>query len=115
MKIKEKLDEIKEKVSSLFRSTKRDLKKEINRVWDELQELKPGTKMYKEVQADYNALKDRETKLKEVETKVTTCVLGGAVGTLCYIGYRLVIEHTNDPFFRDIGDKLAKIGLNGGK
>ena len=107
------LEEIKEKVKKIFRSATRDLNKEIDRVWDELQELKPGTKIYKETLADYNMLLDRKTKMDEVKTKVKTCILGGIVGVGGYSIYRILIEHTDDPFFRDIADKIFKSGING--
>lgn len=108
------IDNLKEKLQDFLRSNRRELKKEIKRTYDRLQTLKPGTKAYKECKADYIDLIDREKELKKVNSdflsKPIVTVLAAILGIVGIIVYRRAIEKVEDPFFRDLGKWILKLG-----
>jgi len=108
------LERIKDGLKKFLRSNRRELKKEIQRTWDRLQTLKPGTKSYKECKEDYDDLLDREKELKKINSdflsKPLGIVLGAILSIVGIVIYRRAIETTTDPFFRDIGKWFLKFG-----
>lgn len=100
---------MKERIKKFFRRNEEDLKEEIQRCNDKLQELDPGSKEYKDTLECYNSLLDREKELKKLNKDVEKYVVAGGIGIVGVLLYRVLIDKTGDPFFRDIARGLLKI------
>ena len=102
-----------EKFKKQKRNNETELRKEIQRVYDKLQTKDPGTKEYKDTIDCYGILLDKEKELKrikkDVEKEIEKCVAAGTMGIAGIILYRVMLDHTGDPFFRDIGKGFIKL------
>jgi hypothetical protein len=101
---------LKERVATLIRNNEIELAEEIQRVKDEMAETSTRTKRYKELLEIYNTLLEREEKLKEAKACTKKYILGGVLSVAGIIFYRKLIDTSADPFFRDLGKDLIKIG-----
>lgn len=100
---------MKEKIKRLFRKNSKELKLEIQRCKDKLAEQDPGSKEYKDTLDCYNSLLDREKELKKLEKETQKYVVAGGIGIAGVLLYRVLIDKTGDPFFRDLAKQLLKI------
>lgn len=101
--------DFKEKWDNFFRSERKDLKKEIRRVKDEMESYKPGTVKYKQLREDYELLFDREVELTKFDKNIKNGVVLGCVAAGLALLYQWICEHANNPFTREVSKMLLKI------
>lgn len=101
--------DFKEKLKKLFKNERGRLKDEIQRVWDEMQNHKPGTVKYKQLKEDYDDLWNQERELIKFEKDIQKVVVASGVGTVLVLAYQWVSEHANNPFTREITKLLMKL------
>lgn len=90
--------------------TKRRLRKEQWRVWDQLNKLDPSTPEYKTLAEQYKDLLQKEIELKKANSGVKEKVIAGCLGFLGLAAYRKMLDTSADPFFKDLGRDVRKIG-----
>ena len=90
----------------ILRSNEHELKKEIQRVRDQMQCYEVDTPGYDDCMKQYKILMEAERDLKRIhsdDTKVWVTAAAGIAGVLLY---RKFIDTSADPFFRDFGKQL---------
>lgn len=92
-----------------MRNNAKELKKEIRRVWDELQKCEVGSADYNKKLECYNTLLSQEKELKKIRADRVKVVGAGALGIGGMLLYRKLIDTSADPFFKDIGRSMLKI------
>ena len=100
---------MKEKIKKFLRKNEKELSDEIQRCKDQLAGLTPGSKEYKDVLECYEGLLDREKELKKISKDIEKYIWAGAIGIAGVLLYRVLIDRTGDPFFRDLAKGLLKI------
>lgn len=90
----------------ILRSNEHELKKEIQRVRDQMQAYEVDTPGYDDCIKQYKILMEAERDLKKIKsdnTKILVTAFAGVGGVLLY---RKLIDTSADPFFRDFGKQL---------
>lgn len=90
----------------ILRSNEHELKKEIQRVRDQMQSYEVDTVGYDDCMKQYKILLEAERDLKRIHSdnrKILVTACAGVGGVLLY---RKLIDTSADPFFRDFGKQL---------
>lgn len=90
----------------ILRSNEHELKKEIQRVRDQMQSYEVDTTGYDDCVKKYKILLEAERDLKRIHSdnkKIFVTATAGIAGVLLY---RKLMDTSADPFFRDFGKQL---------
>jgi len=90
----------------ILRSNEHELKREIQRVRDQMQVYEVDTPGYDDCMKQYKILLEAERDLKRIRSdreKIYVTATAGIAGVLLY---RKFIDTSADPFFRDFGKQL---------
>ena len=103
---------VKEKIFCLFRSSERELNEECMRLKDAMDKEDPTSIKYGTLLERYDTLVARRMELIKFRTEIDKAVVGGLIGIGGLLVYRKMIDSAEEPFFKDLGKILLKVGIH---
>lgn len=102
--------EMKANLTTATRNNEFELKGEVQRCHDKMQDFEPGDKEYADIlEKCYIPLLTIENNINARIDKRREILLKAAALTLAWITYRGLVDTSADPFFREIGKNFIKI------
>lgn len=85
-----------------LRSNRKELGKEIQRLKDQMDILDPTSEEHQKVSAQYVEFLDRENEIKKRDQELLKIGAGLAGGLITVGVYRICLDTTSDPFFKEV-------------
>lgn len=102
------LDDLQKGWEVQTRNNRFELKSEVQRCHDTMQEYTPGSKEYFEAAKVYCMLLNHEKENRKIDEETWKIIFGCAAVIGAWCTYRILFESSTDPFFREIGKVFIK-------